>query len=62
MLYEGLLTLVLIYGSETVVWRMKQRSRIRDAQIDNFKGLEGIRIIYRIANLLVRELCVMKNR
>ena len=52
----------LIYGNETVVWRMKQRSRIRDAQIDNFKGLEGIRIIYRIANLPVRELCVMKNR
>ena len=29
VLHEGLLVLVLLYGSETMIWRGKERSRIR---------------------------------
>ena len=39
-----------------MVWRDKKISRIRALQIDNLKGLLGIRIIYRIPNAGVGEL------
>ena len=35
---------ILLYGSETKVWREKEISRIRAEQMDNFKGLLGIRM------------------
>ena len=34
---------VLTYGSETMIWRKKERSRIRGVQMDNLKGLLGIK-------------------
>ena len=34
---------VLTYGSETVLWKEKERSRIRVVQMDNLRGLLGIR-------------------
>ena len=34
---------VLIYGSETVIWKEKERYRLRTVQIDNLRGLLGIR-------------------
>ena len=34
---------VLIYGSETMVWREKERSRIRAAQMEYLRSLLGIR-------------------
>ena len=36
VLYESLLVPVLTYSSETMMWREKERSRIRAVQIDNF--------------------------
>ena len=34
VLHESLLVLVLTYGSETMIWREKERARIRDVQMD----------------------------
>ena len=34
---------VLTYGSETMIWRKKETSRIRGEQMDNLKGLLGIK-------------------
>ena len=38
---------VFMYGSETMLWKEKERSRIRAVQMDNFRGLLGIRRIDR---------------
>ena len=43
MLYEALLMPVLLYGSETMIWREKERSRIRVVQMDSLRVLLGIR-------------------
>ena len=48
VLHEGLLVLVLIYGSETVAWREKARSGIRALQMDSIRCFLGMRRIYRI--------------
>ena len=39
VLHGGLLVPVLMYGSETVVWREEERSRIRAVQMDNFRSI-----------------------
>ena len=41
VLHETLLVPVLMYCSETMLW--KKRSRIRAVQMDNLRGLLGIR-------------------
>ena len=41
--YETMLVPVLICGSESMLWKEKERSRIRAIQMDNFRGLLGIR-------------------
>ena len=33
---------VLTYGSDTMIWRKKERSRIRAVQMDNLRGLLGV--------------------
>ena len=39
----------------------KEKSRIRAVQMDNLRGLLGIRRIYRVPNACIREFCgVMK--
>ena len=43
MVCESLLIHVLLYGNETMIWREKERSKIWDVQIENLKGLLGIR-------------------
>ena len=50
VLHEGLLMPVLLYGSETMIWREKERSRIRAVQMDNFRGLPYVRRTYRVPN------------
>ena len=40
----------LLYGSETMVWKEKEKSRIRAVQIDNLRGLLGIRRMDRVPN------------
>ena len=37
VLHETLLVPVLTYGSETMLWKEKERSRIRAIQMDNLK-------------------------
>ena len=56
VLHETLFLLVLIYGSETVLWR-EERSRIRAVQMDNLRGLLGVRRMDRVLNAQIRELC-----
>ena len=43
VLHETLLVPVLMYGSETMLWK-EERPRIRAVQMDNIRGLLGIRM------------------
>ena len=43
VLHESLLVLVFIYGSETMIWREKERCRIRLVQMDYLRTLLGIK-------------------
>ena len=57
VLHETLLVPVLMYGNETMLWNEKERSRIRAVQMDNLRGLLGIRRMDRIPNAWIRKLC-----
>ena len=48
---------VLLYGSETMVWSEKERSRIRTGQMDNLRGLLGFKRMEGGQNARIRELC-----
>ena len=39
------------------MWKEKERSRIRTLQVDNVKGLVGIRRMDKFPNARIRELC-----
>ena len=41
--HETLVVPVLTYASETFLWKEKERSWIRAVQMDNLRGLLGIR-------------------
>ena len=43
VLHNSLLVPVLAYDTETLIWKEKERSRIRDVQTDNLRGMVGIR-------------------
>ena len=45
-----------MYGSETMLWKEKERSKIRAVQIDNLRGLLGIRKMDRVPTARIREL------
>ena len=49
--------LVLMYGSETMIWKEKERSRIRAVQMDNLRGLLGIRKRDKVPIAWIRVLC-----
>ena len=57
VLHESLLVPVLTYVSETMVWRENERSRIRSVQMDDFRGLLGIRRMDKVPNARIRQLC-----
>ena len=59
--HETLLVPVLTHGSETMLWKKKERSRIRAVQMDNLRGLLGIRKMDRVPNVRIRELCGVAN-
>ena len=40
-----------MYGSETIIWKEKGRSRIKAFQMDNLRGVLGIRKINRMPNV-----------
>ena len=43
VLHETLLMSVLMYGSETLIWKEKKRCRFRPAQMDNLIGFLSIK-------------------
>ena len=49
-LNESLLVPVFTYGSETMIWREKERSRIRAVQMDNLRGQLAINRRDKIPN------------
>ena len=55
VLYETLLVPVLLYGSETMLWKVKVRSRISAVQMDNLKGFLCIKRIDGVLNTQIRE-------
>ena len=62
VLHESLLVPVLSYGSDTMIRREKERSKIRAVQMDNLRGLLGIRRMDKVQNAQIRLLCrVMKG-
>ena len=60
-LHEPLLVPVFMYGSETMLWKEKEGSRFRAVQMDNFRGLLGIRRMERVPNARIRELCGVRK-
>ena len=61
LLHETLLAPVLTYGSETMLWKEKEKSRVRSVQMNNLKGLLGIRRMDRVLNTQIWELCGVKK-
>ena len=49
-MHKSLLVSVIIYGSETMIWKEKEMSRIRAVQSDNLRGLLGIRRMDKLPN------------
>ena len=58
-MHETLLVPVLTYGIKTMLWKEKERSRIRVEQMDNLRVLLGIRKMNRVPNPQIRKLCGM---
>ena len=56
VLYESLQIPFLTYGNETMIWREKERSRIRAVQVDKLKGLLAIRKMGKVPNARTRQL------
>ena len=61
VLHETLVVPFLMYGNKTVLWKEKERSRIRAVQMDNFIGLLGIRMMDRLLNAQTREFCSVEG-
>ena len=58
---QTLLVPVHIYGSKAMLWKEKERSRIRAVQMNNIRGLLGIMSMDRVPNAQIRELCGVKK-
>ena len=50
-----------MYGSDTILWKEKWRSRIRAVEVDNPKGLLGVTRVDEVPNARIRELCGVKE-
>ena len=61
MQHEALLVPVLLYGSELMIYEEKERSRIRNLQIESLRSLFGIRRIYRMLNVWIRKMCRVRK-
>ena len=48
VLHESLLVPVLMHGSETMIWKEKKRYRIMPVQMNNLRGLLGIKRMHGI--------------
>ena len=56
VLHESLLIPVLMYGSETMLWKENEIPRIRAVQMDNLRGFLGIRRMDKVPKARMREL------
>ena len=56
VLHETLLMAVLMYGSETMIWKEEDRCKIRMVQMDKIRSLLDIRRMDRVPNAWIREL------
>ena len=61
MLHETIIVPVLMYGTETMLWKEKEISIIKAVQMDNLLGLVGIRRMNRGPNARIRELRGVKK-
>src|SRR5678815_5117333 len=61
VLHEGMLLPVLMYSSETMVWNKRYRSKVQRVQMDNLRGVLGVKRIDKMRNELIRELCGVKK-
>ena len=59
--HETLLVRVLMYDSETILWKEQERSRLRAVQMDNLRGLLGITRMDRVPSARIRELCRVRK-
>ena len=48
---------VPMHGSEAIIWKEKERSRIKVVQMYNLRCLVGIRRVDKIPNARIRQLC-----
>ena len=48
---------VFMHEREVMLWKIKERSRIRAVQMDSLRGLLGIRRMDRVLNAGIKELC-----
>ena len=54
VLHETLLVPVLMYGSETMLWKEKERYRIGAVQMNKLKGFLHIRRMDSVSNIRIR--------
>ena len=54
MLHEALLMSVLLYGSEAIICREKERSRIKAVEMESPRGLLDIRKMDRVPVAQIR--------
>ena len=59
-MHKKMLVPVLMYGSETMLWKEKI-SRVRAVLMDNLMGFLGVRRLDKIPNERVRELCGVRK-
>ena len=60
--HEELLVPVLLYGNEKMIWREKERSRIRTGQMDNLRSFLSITRMGRVPKAQTRESCGVKKK
>lgn len=53
--HNSMLVLALVCGSEALMWKKKEKSRIRVVKIDNLRGMQKMRMIDRMRNEVVSE-------
>ena len=61
ILHETFLVPALMHGSETMLWKENERSTIKAVQMDNLRGLLVIKMMDRVPNSRIRELCGVKK-
>src|SRR5678816_1585400 len=49
------------YSSETMVWNKKYRSKVQCVQMDNLRGMLGVKRIDKMRNERFRKLCGVKK-